>query len=409
MVGKRRINTAVIFLLLWSGCSLGAKRAAVDPLQYNKSVKEVSAKQMLLNLVRIRYGEVPFFLTTSNITTSYEFETGVEGGGNVIGSAPDVFTWALLGRVLERPTVTYFPLQGEKFLSRVLQTIQLETLSSLFQSEWPINMLMRSMVHSIGRLENNPFQRTDSYRKFLQLVDIWHRAQMRGDFCLLKQQKPKPIFSKTMQEKDLTFMDIFRADKDGYILKQTSTGHYSLEKPSRPYFVVQTKCTQEEAALIASLLDIDPPQLESNEEQTVLLEIMLIESKDLQPMLQAGPLPRVAINMRNFLNVIYYLSLGVQVPEKDLKKKRAALLPPSQAGTNTTNSLPVNDLITVNSSYRCMPGTTYLNIRFQGKCFSIHGSDIKSKRMFGLLQILFMLQSGSRPDVQPLLTIPVGG
>jgi len=44
---------------------------------------------------------------------------------------------------IERPTITYSPLQGEEFSRRLMKRIPMESLFSLGQAGWPMDILFR--------------------------------------------------------------------------------------------------------------------------------------------------------------------------------------------------------------------------------------------------------------------------
>jgi hypothetical protein len=57
-------------LLILSGCAAqGARRIPADRFDYNAAIARSTREQMLLNIVRSRYMEVPVFLTVSSVLT----------------------------------------------------------------------------------------------------------------------------------------------------------------------------------------------------------------------------------------------------------------------------------------------------------------------------------------------------
>ncbi|MGD8702214.1 MAG: hypothetical protein PVH26_07235, partial [Desulfosarcina sp.] len=63
----------VLALLIVSGCAAqGARRVPADRFNYNAAIAQSTREQMLLNIVRSRYLEVPVFLTVSSVLTQYE-------------------------------------------------------------------------------------------------------------------------------------------------------------------------------------------------------------------------------------------------------------------------------------------------------------------------------------------------
>ncbi len=67
---------AALFLI--SGCAArGAKRVPGDRFDYNGAIAQSTREQMLLNIVRSRYLEVPVFLTVSSVLTQYEYDSSI--------------------------------------------------------------------------------------------------------------------------------------------------------------------------------------------------------------------------------------------------------------------------------------------------------------------------------------------
>ena len=78
---------------------------------------------MLLNLVKIPYGDTPVFLDIGQVISGYELEGTITASGNladkdwrIAGGALGTFlNFGAGGRYLDRPTITYAPLAGERF------------------------------------------------------------------------------------------------------------------------------------------------------------------------------------------------------------------------------------------------------------------------------------------------------
>ena len=65
------LTTALLLLcLLVTGCSLGPRQLKGNRLGYNTSIQKSDNQELLLNLVRLRYMEVPNFMQVSSVTAS---------------------------------------------------------------------------------------------------------------------------------------------------------------------------------------------------------------------------------------------------------------------------------------------------------------------------------------------------
>src|SRR5262245_47617868 len=80
MPGLRQ-NVGVLLAALASavgGCAFGPTTLERTHGRYNESVRRVEAEQLLANIVRLRYSEVPFVLNVNAIAAQYELSAGAE-------------------------------------------------------------------------------------------------------------------------------------------------------------------------------------------------------------------------------------------------------------------------------------------------------------------------------------------
>jgi hypothetical protein len=112
-------------LLAFTGCApLGPPTVSRDRFEYTNAVAESWKRQMLLNILKIRYGDAPIFLDVTSIINQYSLETELRGtlGWSNPPSA-DRQELAGTGRYYDRPTITYAPLSGEKFARNLMTPI----------------------------------------------------------------------------------------------------------------------------------------------------------------------------------------------------------------------------------------------------------------------------------------------
>ncbi len=139
--------TIVSLLLLTGRTTQGPKNVSEDRFNYTEAISESSTRQMLTNLVRLRYLRFPTFLSVTSVITNYTYrgDVNVLGQADVGGSAPaGAGSFVGAGANLsysERPTITYSPLSGEGFTQRMVRPIPIEAISFLGQSGWPVDLL----------------------------------------------------------------------------------------------------------------------------------------------------------------------------------------------------------------------------------------------------------------------------
>jgi hypothetical protein len=112
-------------ILLLVGCSgIGPQTVARDRFDYTAALSDSWKTQMLLNVMRLRYGDAPVFLDVASVINQYAWERQVNFGlfwahdpgfnsQNVGG----------VGRYTDRPTITCTPLTGEKFARSLMTPI----------------------------------------------------------------------------------------------------------------------------------------------------------------------------------------------------------------------------------------------------------------------------------------------
>jgi hypothetical protein len=113
--------------ILLAACSIGPGRVPPDRFDYNEALARSSKEQLLINLVRLRYGDVPVFLAVDSVLTQYVYAGDVSLTGSVgraSGDSLSSVTGAAGAAYIERPTVTYSPVTGEKFAEQLLDPIQ---------------------------------------------------------------------------------------------------------------------------------------------------------------------------------------------------------------------------------------------------------------------------------------------
>src|SRR5512144_3011650 len=71
------LGMAVIFALLTGCMGIGPGTVARDRFDYTSAVAESWKRSMLLNIVKIRYGDAPIFLDVASIINQYQLTTDV--------------------------------------------------------------------------------------------------------------------------------------------------------------------------------------------------------------------------------------------------------------------------------------------------------------------------------------------
>src|ERR1044072_6305653 len=81
---QRKLFVSVLLLLITlSGCSsIGPGTVARDRFDYVTAISDSWKSQMLLNLVKLRYGDAPVFLDVASVINQYAVEGTIGYTGN---------------------------------------------------------------------------------------------------------------------------------------------------------------------------------------------------------------------------------------------------------------------------------------------------------------------------------------
>lgn len=371
------LNTALLLLsLLLVGCSLGPRQLKGNRLGYNTSIQKSDNQELLLNLVRLRYMEVPCFMQVSSVTSSFEYSLALEAQAQwTKGDLYTQFARRLInplarGTYTESPTISYSPLAGEKFVSQLLTDITPQRFWFLHRSGWEIDLLLDLLVRKLGPLQNpNPseYEKPEylkEERKFQQFAQLIREYVRRDDFSLVY---PDP------------------AEKLPYELAMELRFRNSAEARSFE-------------SLLGTELRLSPLP-----DGHLLGQIYLSTKGGFRKQQEAnleGPLLR--IRFRNFIGVLSDLINGVEVP-----------LGEAEQGIVQRPAVPAKELSTgaAHIIVHCVgafPEKSLVAIRYRGHCFYIADNDFVSKRTFAFVSTLLALQSGETTSTAPVLTLPVG-
>src|SRR5450432_1931333 len=145
-------------LLALTGCqSIGPHTVATDRFDYSSAIADSWKQQTLLNIVKIRYLDLPVFVDVSSVVAGYSLQTGITVGGTLStekaiqgnffnGSGQAVYT--------DRPTITYTPLTGQKFLRGLITPIEPKNIFFMLQSGYAADFILGLTVESINGVRN---------------------------------------------------------------------------------------------------------------------------------------------------------------------------------------------------------------------------------------------------------------
>ena len=189
--------------------SFGSHAVRTARFPYNEALARTSNEQLLLNLVRLRYRDTPYFLQETSLTTQYELSGAASAGVTIVkGGDNEGSTGGGVG-ISETPTVNYVPLQGEDFVKQLMSRIRLEDVMLLPESGWSIERVLRLAVDRLAGIPNAPSTTgpTPGYRPFFEdfnnLACRLRRLQVEGRLELEAVRfEPSGVVSATEDGED---------------------------------------------------------------------------------------------------------------------------------------------------------------------------------------------------------------
>jgi len=178
------IGGLCLLVLAGSGCkSIGPPTVTRDRIHYATAVADSWKEQLLLNIVKTRYGDAPGFLEVDSVVAGYSLETGVSLGGQYSPADLRGDTYVaggVSGKYTDRPTISYSPMSGAAFARSLMSPVPLDALWFVIQGGVPADFILGLTVqsfegyHNMG-LSGGQFQAADP--QFTQLLRLLRALQ----------------------------------------------------------------------------------------------------------------------------------------------------------------------------------------------------------------------------------------
>lgn len=221
-----RCVSSILLLALSSltGClSPIAMHRAV--LEYDRTVHQVEAELLLLNIARARHYRPVHFTAVSSVAATFDFRAtaGIIGRIGTLGPGSDNSPVELQygTSVAENPTVTIIPIAGEEFTKRILRPLDESHFDFLVRQGFDISMVLRLLARGITIdgddastvLFNNP-SRKDEYtefrRRLLHLASLDFTKHLRIGSIMYEEAYPVAL------DRALTPAEVVAALDKGY-------------------------------------------------------------------------------------------------------------------------------------------------------------------------------------------------
>jgi len=362
---RLNILALLFFTIICStiGCfNIGPHAMQHEWLKYNNVISNIEDQQNLLNLVKLRYNDSPKMLAVTNInsqlllgTEDSGFDyTAIEGSGGL----GDIFNFTLFPKYEDKPTITYQPLQGEKFVKSMLEQISLDVLLLLNNSGWSVERIFRLCVQDINGIRNAPGASgptpdyAPEYKEFLTVAKLM----------------------RTLQKSNLSNVEYELVDGK-------STLAFSLAKEALEL---------SETHKLVEMLRLTPGRTEYP---------IRMNDVDHNPNF-------IRLRTRSVMGILYLLSQSVEVPQEDVEKGKLTTTKYADGRPFYWSNL-FSSLFQIKSSSD-KPSDAFVSIKYRGSWFYIDDTDVESKRTYALFSQIFAIQAGKIEVERPTLTLPIG-
>ena len=352
MRAKIIISLGTLWLL--SGCAgIGPTTISRDRFDYTAAISDSWKRQMLFNMVRIRYGDAPVFLDVSSVISQYQIAGQISVGAtfnNNPWSASEFL--GTTGNYVDRPTITYTPIIGDKFARNLMSPVPPPAILSLMQAGYPVDLVFRMLVQEINGIRNRfggEARARSADPEFYSLIKKMQRIQSSGAIGMRFKKR----------EKEETTSIVIREKRDPEI--------------------------EASAAEVRKALGLDP----LGKEFSVVYGTVSKDDKE------------IAILTRSLLEVIIDLSADIEVPVTHVDEKRVSPTHVEEA-VKDEKILP---LIRIHSSSE-KPGDAFISVPYRNSHFWIDDRDLMSKKMFSFLMFVFTLVETGEKGAAPIVTVP---
>ncbi len=354
MKDRKFLLILLIPLIFIVSCkSVGPGSLNRDRNDYINSYSDSWKKQLLLNIVKIRYADAPVMIDISSIISQYEISGQLNAGSsfeaNGVGWNPSLGAQATM---TDRPTISFEPVSGARFAMSLMEPIPTTVILSLVYAGYPIDQVFKLTVNSINGIKNNfggSARRHEASPEFFPLLDCFKKLQGKDDIDISS--------NRISENKEELFIEIGEQ-------KDTATTE-TIKKMNR-------------------ILGI-PDSV-----KRFRVGIGIRKNDSLQ----------FAVMTRSILEILSDIGAYIHVPEEHILAKEVFAEPAFTMPDGT----PVQPFVNINSSKQ-QPVNAFSSVYYNGYWFYIEKGDYRSKGIFSfLLLISSLVQSDEKAT--PIITIP---
>lgn len=425
-----------------AGC-MGSWAMRGTRLGYNKSVSHTASQEMLLNIVRMRYGETPTFLDMPSVVS--QTEASMVGAGEQARATQGLVEGAF--NLRDRPTITYAPRSGEDMAASLIKALKAEAILDISPGN-DTRMFLMTFVDSINGVRNSPLATSPASRvlegndEYRHAVDLFVGLQNRGAVKMRVAELDENPHGSPLAAKHLIATDLLAAAENDFVFQMAGDQAVLLE---RSRFVAMAVKPEDVAAAdvqeLTQIFRLEPGRtayrVKSQEDDEVDLNAepsagerpMVVEEiaspsagadgegVELLPapgaeVVESVPGPTsgsadlrdvISINVRSGYQVLAFLSKGVDVPEAHVRRGAAPLY-------KTLDGRPFDGRQLTKGLFRvCVqkhrPLWSDTAVYYRGHWFYIPEDDVQSRVTLNYIKLIIDMRSEAGET--QVLTLPV--
>ena len=348
--------TGIASTAMLTGCAhMGPRTIPVDRFDYSTSIADSWKQQTLLNIVKLRYMDLPVFVEVSSIVAGYSMQVGGSIGGVASSSNAIQGNYVSAGGqaiYTDRPTITYLPMTGEKFLRSMITPIDPKNIFSMLQSGYAADFILGLTVESLNGVRNRSTSGGEvraADPEFVRALQLLREVQSAGAVGL-------------------------RVEEDK---AKGSTGVLFFRRDDMPD---EVKAKADE---IRRLLKLPPGQ------QKFTLAYSPVR----------GAEGELSVNSRSMLQIMGAFASYLSVPEEHLKDHSAIPAFEHLAPDARQSSVRIY-------SGKEKPEKPFAAVHYRDYWYWIDDGDWQTKRALTAVMFFFTLSASGGNDQLPLITIP---
>ncbi|MGO4763304.1 hypothetical protein AB4120_12225 [Cupriavidus sp. 2KB_3] len=343
------------FALLPGCTSIGPTTIVADRFDYSAAIADSWKQQTLLNIVKLRYVDLPIFVDVASVVSGYSLQAGVSVSGTASTASAvqgNFLATGVQGVYTDRPTITYTPATGQKFVRGLMEPIDPKNIFLMLQSGYAADFVLGMTVESLNGVRNRATAAgmvREADPEFLRAIELMRDVQAAGAFSM-------------------------RVEEDKV---KGSIGVLLFRREDMP------------ADIVDKVVEIRR-----------LLKLPATTQKfTLRYSPARGAEDELSVNSRSMLQIMLAFSSYLEVPEAHLKDHSA--LP----GLAQTTEQAQRGAVRIHSGKE-KPMEAYAAVHYRGYWFWINQGDLTTKRALSAIMLFFTLTDTGSKEPLPLITIP---